>query len=206
MCVAEIDHGTNGLVLANGTSLRFRPIDSDDGDRLAALFARLSPESRRRRFLSPKLVLTPRELVYFTNIDHVKHEAIAAVDEHDGSIVGVGRYVGFPDRAGVADVAFEVADELQGMGIGTVVARATVLRACENAFTLLTATTLWENSPARALLRRLGFRARASHSGEVELELELAPSSRRRERVQAISSRADRTQLPRPLATLTDER
>ena len=43
-----------------------------------------------------------------------------------------------------------------------------------NGFTLLTATTLWENRPARALLRRLGFRARASHGTEIELELELA--------------------------------
>ena len=168
-------------VLADGTRLRFRPIDSGDRDGLAALFARLTPESRRRRFLSPKRELTPRELVYFTDIDHVKHEAIAAVDERDGSIVGVGRYAQFPDRAGVADVAVEVADELQGMGIGTALVRCAVLRARENGITLLIAATLWENRPARALFRRLGFRARASHGSEIELELELAPSARRRE-------------------------
>ena len=75
---------SNALVLADGTRLRFRPIGSGDRDGLAALFARLTPESRRRRFLSPKRELTPRELVYFTDIDHVEHEAIAAVDERDG--------------------------------------------------------------------------------------------------------------------------
>jgi hypothetical protein len=48
-----------------------------------------------------------------------------------------------------------------------------VRRARANGFTLLTATTLWENRPARALLRRLGFRARASHGSEIEYELEL---------------------------------
>ena len=166
---------STALVLADGTHLRVRPIGSGDRDGLAALFARLTPESRRRRFLSPKGELTPRELVYFTDVDHVTHEAVAAVDECDGSIVGVGRYAQFADRAGVADVAVEVADELQGMGIGTALARCTVLRARENGFTLLTATTLWENRPARVLLRRLGFRARASHGSEIELELELAP-------------------------------
>ena len=189
---------SNALVLADGTRLRFRPIGAGDRDGLAALFARLTPESRRRRFLSPKLELTPRELAYFTEIDHVKHEAIAAVDERDGSIVGVGRYAQFADRAGVAEAAVEVADGLQGMGIGTALARCTVQRARENGFTLLTATTLWENRPARALLRRLGFCARASHRGEIELELELTPSARMREGVRASARRLSHPTLSHP--------
>jgi RimJ/RimL family protein N-acetyltransferase len=172
-CAAASD----AVVLADGTRLRFRPISSGDRDGLAALFARLTPESRRTRFLVPKHELTPRELAYFTDIDHVKHEAIVAVDAGDGSIVGVARYAQFADRAGVAEVAAEVADKLQGMGIGTALARCTVRRARENGFTLLTATTLWENRPARALLRRLGFCARESHGNTIELELKLAPMS-----------------------------
>jgi RimJ/RimL family protein N-acetyltransferase len=183
------------LVLADGTHLRFRPIGPDDRDGLAALFARLTPESRRRRFLSPKPELTPRELRYLTDIDHVNHEAIAAIDECDGSIVGVGRYAQFAHRAGVADVAVAVADELQGMGIGTALARRTVQRARENGFTLLTATTLWENRPARALLRRLGFCARTSHRGEIELELKLAPSARSTQE-QPAPTAADATHRP----------
>jgi RimJ/RimL family protein N-acetyltransferase len=161
------------LVLPVGTRLTLRQIGSDDRDGLAALFARLTPESRRRRFLSAKPELTRRELAYLTDIDHVHHEAIAAVDQRDGSIVGVGRYVHHGDRARVAEVAVEVVDELQRMGIGTVLARRTVQRARENGFTLLTAATLWENRPARALLRQLGFRARASHGTEIEHELPL---------------------------------
>ena len=172
---------TDLLVLANATHLRFRAINSDDRDGFARLFTRLTPESRHRRFLSPKPELTPRELAFLTDIDHVGHEAIAAVDQRDGSIVGVARYVRVADRAGVADVAVEVADELHGMGVGTALARRLVERARANGFTLLTATTLWENRPARAraLLRRLGFCARASHGSEIELELELTPASDR---------------------------
>jgi RimJ/RimL family protein N-acetyltransferase len=164
------------LVLSDGTRLRFRPLTSDDRDRLAGLFARLSFESRRRRFFTPKPELPPRALAYLTDIDHVGHEAIAAVDESDGSIVGVARYVRLTDRVGVADVAAEVADELQGMGIGTELATRLVERARANCFTLLTATTLWENRPARALLRRLRFRPRASQGSEIELELALEPN------------------------------
>ncbi len=165
---------TDLLVLANGTCLRVRSIGPDDRDGLSQLFARLTPESRRRRFLSPKLELTPRELAYLTDIDHVEHEAIAAVDQRDGSIVGVARYVRVAYRSGVAEVAVEVADELQSMGVGTELAKRVVRRARANGFTLLTATTLWENRPARALLRRLRFRARASQGIEIEFELELA--------------------------------
>jgi ketosteroid isomerase-like protein/RimJ/RimL family protein N-acetyltransferase len=168
---------TDALVLPDGTQLRLRPICPDDRDGVAALFARLTPESRRRRFLSPKAELTPRELTYLTDIDHVYHEAIAAVDQRDGSIVGVGRYARDADQPRVAEVAVEVADDLQSSGIGTALGICTVRRASANGFTLLTATTLWENRPARALLKRLGFRARASHGSEIEQELRLEPAT-----------------------------
>jgi RimJ/RimL family protein N-acetyltransferase len=140
------------------------------------LFERLTPESRRRRFLSPKPALTTRELAFLTDVDHLAHEAIAAVDQRDGSIVGVARYVGVADRPGVADVAVEVVDEIQNLGVGTALVARLVDRARANGITLLTATTLWENRPARALMRRLGFRARTSHGPEIELELELSPN------------------------------
>jgi RimJ/RimL family protein N-acetyltransferase len=59
------------------------------------------------------------------------------------------------------------------MGIGTALARRVVRRARANGFTLLTATALWENRPARGLLRRLGFHARGSDGAVIDLELEL---------------------------------
>ncbi len=167
----------DGLVLADGTPILLRPVSTDDRVGLAALFDRLTPESRYRRFLSPKHKLTPRELTYFSDIDHLHHEAFAAVDRRDGSIVGVGRYIHETDRAEVAAIAVEVADELQGMGIGTALATRVVRRARANDYALLTATTLWENRPARALLRRLGFHACGSDGSVIDLELELGPTS-----------------------------
>jgi protein lysine acetyltransferase len=101
------------------------------------------------------------------------HEAVAAVDPRDGLIVGVGRYVRDREQPAVAEVAFEVADELQGMGIGTALATHIVQHARANCVALLTAATLWDNRPALALLRRFGFRARASCGGVIELDLEL---------------------------------
>jgi RimJ/RimL family protein N-acetyltransferase len=157
------------LVLPDGTILRVRPLDAGDRAGLAALFARLSPESRRRRFLGPKPRLTARELTYLTEIDHVTHEALAAVDVTDGSIVAVSRYAGW-DGADSAEIAVAVADHLQGRGIGGALTTRIVHLARGNGVARLTATTQWNNWPARALLRRLAFRVR--ETGEL-LELDL---------------------------------
>jgi RimJ/RimL family protein N-acetyltransferase len=167
------------LVVANGTRISLRQLGADDRAGMAALFARLTPESRYQRFLSPKLELTPRELTFFTDIDHLNHEAIAAVDEHDNSIVGVARYVRDAGRADVAELAIEVADAFQRMGIGTALTSLTIQHAHANGLTLLTATTLWGNRAARGLLRHHGFRARRSRGGEIEHELKLEESSPR---------------------------
>jgi RimJ/RimL family protein N-acetyltransferase len=161
------------LVVADGTRLRFRPIDAGDRDGLASLFARLSPESRRRRFLSAKHELSDAELDYFSDIDHVGHEAIAAIDNRDGSIVGVARYALDGRRPAAAHMAIMVVDELQGMGIGAALAIRTVNRARANGVAVLIATTLSENRPARALVRRLGFRAVTAHASGIDHELEL---------------------------------
>jgi RimJ/RimL family protein N-acetyltransferase len=157
----------------HGLRFSVRPLVPGDREGLIALFERLSAESRRLRFLTPKLELSERDLTYLTDVDHVRHEALAAVDATDGSIVGVARYVQWPDRPAAADVAIEVADELQRSGIGLILANALVRRAHENRLAVLTATTLWENRPARALAHRVGFLARSSLGTEIELELYL---------------------------------
>jgi len=140
------------------------------------MFGRLSFESRVMRFNTPKPRLTPRELAYLTDVDHVHHVALAAVDRRDGSIIGTARYVREAHRPWVAEVAMEVIDEHQNRGIGTALAAAVIERARDNGLVLLTATTLWDNRPARALLRRLRFRTRARTRGELEFELSLEPS------------------------------
>jgi RimJ/RimL family protein N-acetyltransferase len=157
----------------NGARFSLRPLCVSDREALRRLFARLSPESRRRRFLIAKPKLSERELTYFTDVDHLRHEALAVIDREDSSIVGVARYVRWPERAGAADVAIEVADDWQRNGIGLMLAEALIRRARENGINVLTATTLWENRAARALARRVGFRARSSAGHEIELELQL---------------------------------
>jgi len=163
------------LVLADGRRLKIRPIERQDRDRLRRLFMRLTPESRYRRYFSPKPALSERELDHLLDVDHVHHEALAAIDETDGSFVAAARYVQLPDQPDVADVAIEVADDLHRQGIGIALAIRTLDRARANGFTRVTALTLHDNAPARALLRLLHFHPRSRCGHEIEFGLELTP-------------------------------
>ena len=169
---AESDLGTP-VVWPEGERLAVRPLEVSDRDAFADLFHRLSPDSRFRRFHGPKPALAPREIAYLTDVDHLRHEALAAIDKRDGSIIGVSRYVARVQEPQVADLAIEVADEMQGIGIGTLLARLIVDRAASKGFDRVVASTLWDNQPARALMRRLGFRAHTSDGPVLELHLAL---------------------------------
>jgi protein lysine acetyltransferase len=165
--------------LADGTVIRIEPLRRGDRSAVTGLFARLSPESRLRRFLSPKPSLSDREVTFLADVGHIERAAMAAVDPHDGSIIGIARYVEHHDWPGVADTAVAVADAMQRRGIGTALMNRLIACAHANGFHLLTATTLWENRPARALMRTTGFHARGSSGAEIELARELGPPSRR---------------------------
>jgi RimJ/RimL family protein N-acetyltransferase len=156
--------------------LPLRPLQPTDREALAATFDRLSPESRYRRFLGPKPVLSASELRYLTDIDHRTHEAFVAVDP-DGEIVGVARYAPWSNCIGVAELAVTVADEWQGRGVGTALAQRTVAAAQANHVRRLTATTLRVNEPARKILKRLGFRHTEADGAVVSFAVELAAAT-----------------------------
>jgi RimJ/RimL family protein N-acetyltransferase len=148
-----------------------RPIDSRDRDAFSAWFGRLSDESRRRRFLGPKPRLSSRELTYLTEVDHVRHTALVAVDD-SGKLIGEARYATAEPGDRTADFAVTVADEWQGRGVGTRMAARLIEAARANGMTRLTAITLWDNAAALALLHRLGF-LRTGYDGDA-IEYELA--------------------------------
>src|SRR3954447_19535102 len=93
--------------------VRIRPIRPTDDALLADGFARLSDESHRLRFLSPKHELSRDELRYFTHVDHHDHEALVAVTRFGGRGLGVARYVRHRDDPTSADVAVTVVDKWQ---------------------------------------------------------------------------------------------
>jgi RimJ/RimL family protein N-acetyltransferase len=153
--------------------LSMRAVRPTDKAALMDLFDRLSPRSRLLRFLRPKTTLSAGELEYFTNIDHLTHEALAAVAS-DGQFVGVVRYACAPGETTVAEVAFAVADAWHGRGIASALGHLLIDQARRNGIARLEATTLAENHVARRLLRRFGFVVCASAGGVIELAMQLS--------------------------------
>src|SRR6516162_3980835 len=107
------------VVLHDGSAVLIRQVRSTDAALLADGFARLSPRSRRTRFLGAKTTLSEAELRYFTEIDHHDHEAIGALSAADGRGVGIARYVRDADDPQAAEIAVTVVDDWQGRGLGT---------------------------------------------------------------------------------------
>ena len=78
--------------------------------------------------------LSERDLTFLSDVGRGTHEAMAAVDPHDGSVAGIARYVEHHDRPGVADVAVAVADEMQRCGIGSALMDRLIACAQANGF------------------------------------------------------------------------
>jgi hypothetical protein len=87
----------DAVMLRDGTRVLLGRITPADAPRLADGFARLSEESRRLRFLTPKPRLSQSELRYLTEVNGDRHEALGAIDPVTGRGVAVARFVCDPE-------------------------------------------------------------------------------------------------------------
>jgi ribosomal protein S18 acetylase RimI-like enzyme len=128
-----------------------RGLRNGDTSTVAALFERLGSRSRERRFCGAKPRLSERELELLARVDDSHHVLVGYVDG-DPAPVGIARLV----RDGrAAEVAFEVADEYQGRGIGTILTRELAADARAAGITELQATVCGDNPRAVTLLSRI---------------------------------------------------
>lgn len=152
--------------LAGGTAVLLRPVGPADADVVRAVFAGLSPASRRRRFLAPTPRLTAgmlRRLV--DDVDGVDHVALAMeTADRTREVVGIGRWVRAADGC-TADVAIAVVDRWQHRGAGMVLASALLTHARASGIQRVAATIGADNHAALALAARALPAARRRHDG-----------------------------------------
>ena len=142
---------TRVLKPKNGPTLLVRPLRRGDVGTVCAMFARLGERSRRARFHGPKPRLTDVELEHLALVDADHHVLVAHV-EGDPRPVALARLV----RSGrSAEIAFEVADELQHRGIGSALTAELIADARAAGITEVTALVASDNPAALALLRRI---------------------------------------------------
>lgn len=102
-----------GLLLPRVT---LRPLDHGETGPLERVFAGMSAESRRLRYLGGVPELSAGMLEQLTDVDHDTHGAWVA---HGGpDPVAIARYVRLAGEPTVAEVAVEVVDRCQGHGLG----------------------------------------------------------------------------------------
>jgi len=139
--------------LRDGERIVIRPISPADGQQLAALHARLSPDSIYRRYFGVKPRLSPVEIGRFTSADEKWRFALVGVRDA-GPLAGVARYEGTTSSTD-AEIALVVDDALHHLGLGTLLLRRLIDVALVNGMTSLNAIVLASNQPMLALLRTL---------------------------------------------------
>ncbi len=108
------------LRLKNGADVLIRPSRAADAAGLQALFHRMTPDDRYTRFFRRVRSLSFKELQTLCNVNHETEVAFLAVTgpRENETVVGSACYFLNP-TTNLAEVAFMVAPEWQGTGLGT---------------------------------------------------------------------------------------
>ncbi len=163
------------LTLRDGTAVLLRQIRPQDRDRLAAGLRELSPTSRYLRFHEDLVEFTPEQLAYLTEVDHVDHEAIVAIDldrpQHPG--IGVARFIRDPFERAVAEAVVTVADRYQGQGAATLLLGALAARGREEGIEVFRHYVLTRNVAMLEVFDHLGATRELEADGLWRVDLRL---------------------------------
>jgi acetyl coenzyme A synthetase (ADP forming)-like protein len=191
-------HWSSDVVLADGGTVHVRPIQPSDAPGLLAFHTRLSAESQYLRFFSSKPTLSPAELTRFTDVDD--EDRVALVAELGDTLIAVARYDRLTHSPAAAEVAFVVADEHQGRGLGTVLLEHLAAAARERGISRFVAETLPRNRPMLDVFRAAGFEETSRFGdGVIDVELAIEPTDRSRAAIEEREHRAEARSIARLL-------
>ncbi len=131
-----------------------RALRPGDTATVHGVFAQLSARSAFLRFHTGLPRLTPVMAARLAAVVPGQHEVFVA--EHEGRPVGLARWVRDPHDPGAVEVAVEVADAVQGRGIGGHLLRAALASATAAGVREVHAHVHPDNGPVVGWLNRLG--------------------------------------------------
>lgn len=134
----------------NGAEIR--SLESGDRDALRAMFDRLSPDSRYRRFLSPAASFDVA-LRNVLDLDYVQRDAIVATLH--GEIIGLGECHAFRRSPSDVEVAVTVDDAYHRKGLGRELLDLVIARAALHGASNVHASVLAENRPMLEMLYKI---------------------------------------------------
>ena len=149
------------VTLKNGLQVTMRSIRPEDGEALLAAFKGLEERTVYLRFFGPKQDISPLELTEATKVDFVRTVALVTCMQKGAGekIIGAGRYIAFGDAEppDMAEVAFVVEEDYQGLGIAGKMLRHLAVIAKHMGIVQFHAEVLPENKGMLAVFNRSGF-------------------------------------------------
>jgi GNAT superfamily N-acetyltransferase len=126
-----------------------RPLRPHEAAPVLEVFAGMSAASRRMRFLTAVPVLTDSMLQRLTDVDQERHGCwVATVGDE---AIGLGRYVRTADHPEIGEIALDVVDRYQGLGVGRLLLEVVGAAAADVGVTSL----YWVMDPANDRIRHL---------------------------------------------------
>jgi predicted CoA-binding protein/ribosomal protein S18 acetylase RimI-like enzyme len=154
-------HREADVVLRDGSTSHLRPVRADDEPALRDLFGGLDPTSQAFRFFVGAADLD-RAAETMAKVDYEDRYGLLATRGPGDRPVGHGIYI--ETSEGEAEVAFAVADELQGRGLGTIMLAHLAEAAEENGIETFVAEVLPQNHRMIDMFRESGFRVEIESS------------------------------------------
>ncbi len=165
------------VLASDGGVVHLRPVVPDDADRVLQFHTALSERTRYLRYFGPYPVMSPRDVARMTTVDHYQRVCLLAMLGE--RIIAVGLYEGLADmgKPTSAEVAFVVADEHQGRGLGPILLEHLAGAAAECGFHRFEAEVLAENRYMVSVFKAAGYELRRSFDGSVvHVEFDIDPT------------------------------
>ncbi len=173
-------HREADVVLRDGGVVRVRPVRPEDRPALLALLSALEPQSRLHRFFSLGTDMG-REASRAVEVDYVRTHALVVNAGADHRIIAHAAYYARPDDS--AEVAWIVADDWQGKGLGTLLLAHLAEHAESHGIGPFMAYVMSENDRMIDVLRESGLALRSSRSdGQIAFEFPTSLSAAARDR------------------------
>jgi acetyltransferase len=154
----------NTETLADGTTIRLRPIRPEDEPAIIALAERMTPHDLRMRFFVPMKQFTHQFAAKLTQIDYDRELALVAEQPVMAEIWGVARFFADPDNIR-AEFALIVRSDLRGRGLGHRLLARLMEIARARRLKEIVGDVLSENAPMLRMCREFGF-SLAAHPNE----------------------------------------
>jgi RimJ/RimL family protein N-acetyltransferase len=144
--------------LKDHRSVCVRAIRPDDKTTIQGV-SLFSEASLYKRFHGSKSSFSDQELKFYTEIDYLHHVALLAILKENDQAIGGGRFIAYdealPSRS--AELAFAVADDFQGLGLGTIVLKHLIHIGRETGIKLFEADVIAENTAMIRVFEKSGL-------------------------------------------------